>query len=232
MLLAAVAAALSIVAAPGREARAAASLADVESAVAQLVTIPTRLGGALTRHGSAFYFTREGHLLTCAHVLAHMPKEDAPRLLLSDGSQRRFEVLRVDAETDLALLLSEPSERFIALDHAPVPDVGERVLFAGAARGSGDPGPLSLRRCAVLSVGTRQGGRRASIVEIKVDEMADPGQSGGPLLLERTMAAIGVMRANLESATGGASGPRRGSGLAVPQLYDKRLVFDVASESF
>jgi S1-C subfamily serine protease len=220
---------------PEPEPRAVSSLKDVESAVVQIVTIRTRMSGARTRHGSAFYFTPGGHLLTCAHVLARMPKEDAPRLVRGDGRELRFEVLRVDAQTDLALLLSEPGERFVALDRAPFPNVGERVLFAGASRGpEASEGPVSFRRCTVTAVGTRPGGgRRGSIVNIKVDQMADPGHSGGPLLTEGTLAGIGVIRANLESATGGASGARpQGSGLAVPLLYVKRLIFDVAGESF
>jgi S1-C subfamily serine protease len=186
-------------------AQGATSLMEVESAVVELITVRTRTTGARTRHGSAFYVSEQGHLLTCFHVLDRMPREDAPRLLLPDGRERRFEVVDVDRETDLALLLSDPPDRFLVLADALLPDVGERALF----------GAHPFQRCTVVAVGTRR-----AIRNVKVDRFADPGDSGGPLLAERTLAVIGVMRANLESATGGVTGAnRRGNGVAVPLLY-------------
>jgi S1-C subfamily serine protease len=187
------------------EAQPVGSLRDAESAIVELVSIPPRTTGARTRHGSAFYVSGQGHLLTCFHVLDRMPRENAPRLLLPDGREQRFEVVDVDRETDLALLLSDPPERFLLLADALLPDVGQRALF-------GDP-PFT--RCTVVGVGTRRAMRN-----VKVDRFADPGDSGGPLLAETTLAVIGVMRANLESATGGVTGrDRRGNGVAVPLLY-------------
>jgi S1-C subfamily serine protease len=189
---------------------AASSLDDAESALVQVVSIRTQGGGARTRHGSAFYVSAQGHLLTCFHVLDRMPREDAPRLLLPDGREKRFEVLDVDREADLALLRSDPPERFLTLGDALLPDVGEPAVFGGTP----------LRRCTVVAVG-----KRRAVVNIKVDRFADPGHSGGPLLAEETLAVIGVMRANLESATGGLGGSeRRGYGLAVPLLYVKPFV--------
>jgi S1-C subfamily serine protease len=185
--------------------QAAASLEDAGSAVVEVVSIPPRTPGRRTRHGSAFYVSEDGHLLTCFHVLDRMPRENAPRLRRPDGREKSFEVVDVDRETDLALLLSDPPERFLLLAEDLLPGVGERALF-------GEP---PFRRCRVVAVGTRR-----SIRNVKVDRFADPGDSGGPLLAERTLAVIGVMRANLESATGGVTGrDRRGNGVAVPVLY-------------
>jgi S1-C subfamily serine protease len=186
-------------------AQGATSLKEVESAVVELISVRTRTTGARTRHGLAFYVSEQGHLLTCFHVLDRMPREDAPRLLLPDGREKRFEVVDVDRETDLALLLSDPPERFLVLADALLPDVGQRALF----------GATPFRRCTVVGVGTRRAMRN-----VKVDRFADPGDSGGPLLAEPMFAVIGVMRANLESATGGVTGrDRRGNGVAVPLLY-------------
>jgi S1-C subfamily serine protease len=205
-------------------ARVVASLDDVPAAIVQLVSIGTRTGDARTRHGSAFYLSGQGHLLTCFHVLDRMPREDAPRLLLPDGRERRFEVLAVDRETDLALLLSDPPERFLALAGGTLPDVGAPALFAGvAARAGDDTGArtVSFKRCIVAALGTRRApatGR--DIVNIKLDQIADPGHSGGPVLAEGTLGVIGVVRANLERTTGGVAGVSpTGYGLAVPLLY-------------
>ena len=186
------------------------SLRDAGLAIVELVSISPRTAGARTRHGAAFYVSGQGHLLTCFHVLDRMPRENAPRLLLADGREQRFEVVDVDRETDLALLLSDPPERFLLLADALLPDVGERALF----------GDTPFTRCTVVGVGTRRAMRN-----VKVDQFADPGDSGGPLLAETTLAVIGVMRANLESATGGVTGTnRRGNGVAVPLLYVRPLL--------
>lgn len=190
---------------PAHASQAVSSLSEAESAVVELVSLPPRTTGARTRHGSAFYVSGQGHLLTCFHVLDRMPRENAPRLLLADGREKPFEVLDVDRETDLALLLSDPPERFLVLADALLPDVGQRALF----------GDTPFRRCTVVGVATRR-----AIRNVKVDRFADPGDSGGPLLAEATLAVIGVMRANLERATGGVTGAeRRGNGVAVPLMY-------------
>jgi hypothetical protein len=57
------------------------------------------------------------------------------------------------------------------------------------------------------------------------EELADPGQSGGPLLAEGTLAVVGVLRSNLEKATGGLGGvPRGGHGAAIPLAYVRPLL--------
>jgi len=191
----------------------ATSAADVDSAVVQVVSIPAGSSGMRTRHGLAFYVTAEGHLLTCFHVLDHMPREDAPRLLLADGREKRFTVVDVDRESDLALLQAGPPEKFLVLADGLVPVAGARALF----------GVAPFRRCTVASVASRRSpGTGRAMFNVKVDRIADPGQSGSPLLAEETLEVIGVMRANLEKATGGVEGrARRGYGLAVPLAYVK-----------
>ena len=109
-----------------------------------------------------------------------------------------------------------------------MPSIGQAVLLGGfAAR------PLELDTALRLTPGTvvsresrwatgvrRTVGSRRRIITVKIDPIADAGQSGGPLLAEGTFEALGVLRANLESATGGLGGtPRKGYSAAVPLLY-------------
>jgi S1-C subfamily serine protease len=219
-------------ASPAPDPRTARTVAEVEEAQAQIVTV-RRPEGVTVARGSAFYVDPYGHLVTCAHVLDHMPKDEAPRLRLRDGRERRFSVVTVDHETDLALLLSDPPAHFLALSEATMPSIGQAVLLGGfAAR------PLDLETALRLTPGTvvsrerrwatgvrRTVGSRRRIVTVKIDPIADAGQSGGPVLAEGTFEAIGVLRANLESATGGLAGtPRKGYSAAIPLLYVKPLL--------
>jgi S1-C subfamily serine protease len=210
--------------------RVATTLSEAEAALAQLVTV-RRGDGTTVARGSAFFVDAMGHLLTCAHVLDHMPKDEAPRLRLADGRTRRFRVVRVDEETDLALLLSDPPERFLPLDEPSRPQAGQAVLLAGFAAGA-DVAPGSaprFKRAVVLGLERRwaSGPRRSvrsrrRVVTVKVDQTADRGQSGGPLLAADELTVLGVVRANLEPATGGLGGSAAlGYGAAVPLMYVK-----------
>jgi serine protease Do len=214
-------------AAPAAEApRAAAAIDEVERAIVQVVTI-RRDSETRVPRGSAFFVTAEGHLLTCAHVVDHLPGDEARRLRLRDGSERRFRVVTVDREIDVALLRSDPPERFLALGEATLPPVGEAVVLAGyPVRPEKDGGPR-LKPGTVLGLERRRvsGARRAvasrpTILSVKVDEIADAGQSGGPLLTDGAFLAVGIVRANLERETGGLERAKpEGYSVAVPLLY-------------
>jgi S1-C subfamily serine protease len=223
---------LATTAAANDPPRAARTLAEAEGALVQVVTV-RRPEGVMVARGSAFFVDAYGSLVTCAHVLDHMPKDESPRLRLRDGRERRFSVVTVDRETDLAVLRTDPSPYFLALAEGAMPSIGQAVLLGGfAAR------PLDLDTAVRLTPGTvvsrerrwatgvrRTVGSRRRIITVKIDPIADAGQSGGPLLAEGTFEAIGVLRANLESATGGLGGtPRKGYSAAVPLLYVRPLL--------
>jgi S1-C subfamily serine protease len=219
--------------APGADPpRPARTLAEVEKALAQVVTV-RRPEGVTVARGSAFYVDADGLMLTCAHVLDHMPKDEAPRLRLRDGRERRFSVVTIDGETDLAVLRADPPSYFVVLAEGPEPSIGQAVILGGFAAGPEDlASALRFTRGTVVSrerrwaTGVRRTvGSRRRIVTVKVDPIADAGQSGGPLLADGTFEAIGVLRANLESATGGLAGtPRKGYSAAVPLLYVRPLL--------
>jgi S1-C subfamily serine protease len=213
--------------------RSAKTLAEAESAQVQLVTIRRGESIAVAR-GSAFYVDAGGRLLTCAHVLDHMPKDELHRLRLVDGSERRFTVVKIDREVDLAVLHAEAAAYFLQLDARPLPEIGDVVRLGGlAARRPVDGSPAAVFRPAAIvglerrwAAGARRTvGSRRRIVSIKVDEVADPGQSGGPLLAEGTLTVVGVLRSNLEKATGGLGGtPVAGFGAAIPLQYVQPLL--------
>ena len=212
---------------PAEEPRAAASVEDVETATVQVVTI-RRDGETRVARGSAFYVSGEGYLLTCAHVIDHLPGDEARRIRMRDGLERRFEVLHIDRETDVALLAAAPAARFIDLADPALPAPGTAVLLAGYPVRAGEDGfRPRLKPAHVVGVEQRRisGVRRAvstrrTIVNLKVDEIADAGQSGGPLLADGVFFAVGIVRANLERETGGLAGGRpEGAAVAVPLEY-------------
>jgi S1-C subfamily serine protease len=115
--------------------------------------------------------------------------------------------------------------------------IGDGVLLGGvAARPDGAAGAAALREGRVVALERRWAtgvrrtvGSRRRIVSIKVDEAADPGQSGGPLLSEGTLAVVGVLRANLEKAPGGLGGAAgAGFAAAVPLVYVRPLLESLA----
>src|SRR5258707_8017671 len=101
----------SAVAAANDPPRAARTLAEAEEALAQLVTVQ-RPEGVTVARGSAFFVDAYGTLLTCAHVLDHMPKDEAPRLRLRDGRERRVSPAPPGHHTDPALLPPDPPPLF------------------------------------------------------------------------------------------------------------------------
>jgi S1-C subfamily serine protease len=223
---------VAVVAAAPDPPRLATTLAEAESAQVQLITIRRSDGVAVAR-GSAFFVDAEGRLLTCAHVLDHMPKDDIHRLRLSDGRERRFAVLKVDREVDLAVLLADPPPYYLALDAPTLPEIGQVVRLGGrAARPAEASTPALFRAATVVALDERWAtgarrtvGSRRRIVSIKVDQVADPGQSGGPLLAVGSLAVVGVLRSNLETATGGLGGTRvAGFGAAIPLVYVRPLL--------
>jgi S1-C subfamily serine protease len=206
---------------------AAASLDEARAAIVQVVTI-RRDGETRVPRGSAFFVSAQGYLLTCAHVVDHMPGDEAARVRWHDGREQRFEVVHVDREVDLALLRSAPPESFLSLAEPTLPSAGDAVLLAGyPVRGDRDGASPRFKPGRVVGLERRRisGVRRAvasrrTILSVKVDEIADAGQSGGPLLEAGTFAAAGVIRANLEKVTGGLERARPvGSAVAVPILY-------------
>jgi S1-C subfamily serine protease len=211
---------------PGDEPRAAASVEDVETATVQVVTI-RRDSEARVARGSAFYVSAEGYLLTCAHVIDHLPGDEARRIRSKDGLERPFEVLHIDHETDVALLAAAPAARFIELGDASLPEAGTAVVLAGYPVRPSEGGRPRLKPAYVVGVerrrisGVRHAvGSRRTIVNLKVDEIADAGQSGGPLLADGVFFAVGIVRANLERETGGLGGGKpEGNAVAVPLMY-------------
>lgn len=130
-------------------------------------------------HGSGFFITEEGHILTNAHVVGN-----AERMrIVTSGKKENLvaEVLRVDRTRDVALLKLEEIPSDMLIKPLPVklilPDVGEDVYAIGA--------PTRTRLQDTLTKGIISAHRKLPYERlpiIQADVVIQPGNSGGPLL--------------------------------------------------
>lgn len=136
-------------------------------------------------HGSGVFITRQGHILTNAHVVG-----DARRTRIIPAGPKRTlmaEVIRIDKVRDVALLkLTEIPEGF-NITTLPVrldwPKVGEDVYAIGAPQdwktlgNTVTKGIISAHRRSKLYDGVREN-------FLQADVQTHPGSSGGPLVDE------------------------------------------------
>jgi serine protease Do len=146
-------------------------------------------------HGSGVFITKQGHILTNAHVVG-----DARKMRIIPAGPRRgltAEVLRIDKARDVALLkLTEIPEGF-TITTLPVrldwPKVGEDVYAIGAPqdwkqlRDTITKGIVSAHRKNMKFDGIRQN-------YLQCDVETHPGNSGGPLVDENgNLVGLDVM---------------------------------------
>jgi len=161
-----------------------ASAALIDYARNAVVTIPVGTG-----HGSGFVVSRVGLALTNAHVVG--TGDGSVRLQLADGRSVTGRVLRVDRETDVALIQLDAGDYPAApIGSSQSLKVGDAVFAIGT--------PLNERFSRTVTKGVvsafrTDGGRRL----IQSDVSVHPGSSGGPLLDDRGrvvgLALAGVM---------------------------------------
>lgn len=143
------------------------------------------------RSGSGFFVSREGHLLTNAHVVAG---QRVVRVKLATGRELVGEVLKMDTARDVALIKTEGSGiEPLVIRHTDA-NVGEDVFALGSPLGDRFSGTLTR---GILSGHRTLGERRF----LQSDVAILPGSSGGPLL-DSGGTVIGVTVAGLDAGRG------------------------------
>ena len=133
--------------------------------------------------GSGFFISKDGHILTSAHVVAQSADVEVE---ISSESKNRYEakVLGVcfHEDYDLALLqiVGYKPKYFFKLGDSDKVGTGDRVKAAGYPLGSNQ-----LKVTEGIVSGREDG-------SIQTDTALNPGNSGGPLLLEETDEVIGI----------------------------------------
>ena len=134
-------------------------------------------------HGSGFFITEEGHILTNSHVVGAAQRV---RIVPSDkGKAITAEVLRIDRARDVALLKLETLPNDLKIKTLPIrpewPGIAEDVYVVGAPLSASrlndtvTKGIVSTHRKNVKFLGTKQN-------FIQADVLTHGGNSGGPLL--------------------------------------------------
>jgi S1-C subfamily serine protease len=130
--------------------------------------------------GSAVAITRDGYLVTSAHVVA---SGEGGALTLTDGREMTFDVAGRDSLSDLAVLRAHGEELVAApLGDAETLKVGQLVVAIGNPLGFA--GSLTAGVVSALGRSLTVGdGRQARIVDnvIQTDAALNPGNSGGAL---------------------------------------------------
>jgi serine protease Do len=140
--------------------------------------------------GSGFFIDKTGYLLTNAHVVTGAK---FARLKLQNGDKLVAEVVRVNAQTDVALLKASMGDMEALALRTATPDVGSDVFAIGS--------PLNVLNHSmtrgVLSADRVMQGRRV----LQSDAAVTFGSSGGPLL-DADGRVIGITRGGIDGGKG------------------------------
>ena len=141
----------------------------------------TRRGRVPAGAGSGVVLSRDGFILTSAHVVA--PRSASGRARFTDGRELRFEVVGRDPLSDLAIVRADDGDLVPAeLGDAERLRVGQLVVAIGnphGLEGSVTAGVVSALGRA-LPARTRSGVRVIDNV-VQTDAALNPGNSGGAL---------------------------------------------------
>ena len=130
--------------------------------------------------GSGVVFTRDGYVLTNAHVVAGSV---GGRAAFNDGSDAVFDVVGADPLSDLAVVrVAGPTPDPAALGDAAALRVGQLVVAVGNPLGLSGTVTAGVVSAVGRSLPTRDGSA-ARVVEdvIQTDAALNPGNSGGAL---------------------------------------------------
>lgn len=153
-----------------------------------VVTILTNGG-----HGSGFMVSADGYILTNAHVVEGF---DDIQVKFSSGLSLPPEVIKIDAEVDVALL-KVPGSGYGSLTMTDqVPDLGEEVVVIGTP--AKEDLSQSISRGVVSGVRLIEGRKM-----IQTDAGISPGNSGGPML-DNFGQVIGIVTSKISG--GGVEG--------------------------
>jgi S1-C subfamily serine protease len=179
------------------------------------VSVRTRRGAGA---GSAVVFTKDGFLLTSAHVVADA---SVGAVEFGDGSESPFDIVGADPLSDLAVLRSRNTGAPAAtLGDADKLKIGQLVVAVGNPLGLAGSVTAGVVSALGRSIPTRDGAVTRLIDDvIQTDAALNPGNSGGALA-DSSGQVVGI-----NTAVAGI-----GLGLAVPiNSTTRQIISDLMS---
>ena len=156
-------------------------------------TVPEAMSATVTvkagdGHGSGFFVSPDGYIITNFHVVAG--DEDDLEVVMHDGSKVKAEVVRKNELDDLALLKVDKKVGVcFDLNNPGDKTVGSDIFVIGT--------PSSIELTQTLSKGIISGTRKVEDNEIlQTDASINPGNSGGPMIT-KSAQIIGVVNAKV-----------------------------------
>ena len=138
-------------------------------------------------HGSGIIASEDGLIVTNYHVIAGTKNIE---VIFNDGSKAKAEIVRKNANADLALLkVHRDSLRPLEISESNDPEIGIDVWAIGT--------PKSLELGQSVSKGIISGIRMANdMTYIQTDAKVSPGNSGGALIT-REGVVLGIVSSKL-----------------------------------
>lgn len=140
----------------------------IEDSIKSVVTIQTDVS-----QGTGFVISKEGYLITNAHVLIGARKAIA---ITSDQSVKNIQLIGYNKTLDIALLKIEPTNHYLNIEKPGNIKVGEKVIAIG------NPLGLAFSVSEGIISGTDRIGDNNLPAYIQTDAALNPGNSGGPLI--------------------------------------------------
>ena len=141
--------------------------------------------------GTAFFVTKKGHVITNYHVVEGCMNKS--KIIYKD-IKYEAKLLAKDKYLDLALLKTElDNEHYISITNKR-PRKLQRIIAAGYPLGKALSDDLKFTSCIISSLK----GLEDDSTRIQVDAALNPGNSGGPIVDEKTGELIAVAVSGLD----------------------------------
>ena len=138
-------------------------------------------------HGSGFFLTMDGYIVTAGHVIFSVyvtdPDDIVIYVTMSDGTVQVAEIIGVDLRADVIVLKVNTSLGItIDLDHGHQPSVGDTVTLVGNAFSMD---PLSVASGQVRNPNWKDPWSQILLPCVLTDISTSPGTSGAPIFDRR-----------------------------------------------